>query len=154
MVWTCPCRSLSDHLVSLLEGAGVCQKRSPTDTTGLSPRSVSAVTCTQAPQQHHSCPSVSPHSESSRSEASWVAATAPSKWHSSRRLFRELGARPFRFGDQPHNRGYKSLISPAAHQRLERLSQRNEELCQQLSGCYHAFLLPSYSLPRALHLPI
>ena len=144
-MWTCSCRSLSDHLVSLLESAGVRKKQSPIDTAGLLPGIVSDVTCVEGPQEYQPNPSVPPHSRSGRSEASRVAASVPSNWHSSRVFFRELGAQSFCVGGRPNTRGYKSLISPAAHERLERISQRNEELCQRLSGWSHAFLPPAGS---------
>ena len=88
---------------------------------------------------------------SSRSVAPCLG--TPCKCLSRRVRLEELGAQPFGFHNLHHSRGYKSLISPAAHQRLERLSQRSEELCQRLSG-WRTYLLPliifSSCLPPAV----
>lgn len=144
--WPCPCRSLSDHPASLLESVALCGKQSPSDATRLHAISLVHLTCAEVPQQYHPSLRSSPHSYcGSRSVVSCVLAHVPSSWQDSGLCLGKLGGRPFGFHKQHHTRGYKSLISSAAHQRLERLSQRNEELCQRLSGwCQASCILPCF----------
>ena len=149
-MWTCPCRSLSDHPASLVESVLFYGKQISADAKRLPARGLVHVTFAEAPQQHHHDLLSTLHSKcSSRSVASFVVAHVPSKWHNLTVRLNDFRAQPFGFHHQHHTRGYKSLISSAAHQLLGRLSQRSEELCQRLSGWRYAFcVLVSVCLPH------
>ena len=129
------CRSPSDHTEALLEIVPTHGKQTLPDSQRLCHRNVAHLRAAGVPQPRLNEPSAISHLKwSSRSVTTCLLAHTQSRLQNSQHCSREQSCHSYATATQHQSGGYQTLISPAAQQRLERLSQRHDELCQQLSG--------------------
>lgn len=127
------CRSASDHTVSLCKAASVSGdwSYSPLQVSG-SDKSCPSLPSVEQLQQRTT--EELPPGNTGRLSASHICARLHSTVRSPLAFAVGQAYDAHRLAAQNQTRGYQTVISPAARERLERLSQRHEELCQQLSG--------------------
>jgi len=128
-------RSPSDHTGSLLERVPTHGKQTLPDSQRLFHRDVAHLRGAGEPQPQLNESSAILHSKCiSRSVTTCLRAHAHSRLQNSQDCSREQLCHSYATATQHQSGGYQTLISPAAQQRLERLSRRHDELCQRLSG--------------------